>query len=179
MTGAGARVVALPRPARYVAKAQMEFPFVLDGFGERRLAIRLPGLFTGPVLVVDGVDVARADGKAYDVVDDSGRPRKITFKPIFSDAVPMIQIDGGEPKQIVAKLVWHEILWLGLPVGLVTIGGALGGLVGALGLMLNARIFRTREGFARYALTSVVSCSAVVTYLVLATLFHLTIRGPG
>ena len=49
-------------------------------------------------------------------------------------------------------------MWIALPILLLFVGGALGGIVGALGLTTNARIVRSKmNGLAKFALTAAVS----------------------
>jgi len=150
----------------------MEFPFTLEGFKTRSLSIRIEGAFSTPVLVVDKVeqDVKVTGGR---VTDDRGRPRKLTLKSNLFDAIPKVQVDDAKATAIVPNLTWYEYAWLGLPFVLVVSGGALGGALGAVALMVNARIFRTRTGAAgKYGFTAAVSLAAVMTFLILAGLFH-------
>jgi hypothetical protein len=70
------------------------------------------------------------------------------------------------------QLKWHERVWVGLPFGLVLVGGAVGGACGAAAAACNLRVMRgERPVFQKYLLTALVSLAAVIIYLALATLF--------
>jgi hypothetical protein len=70
------------------------------------------------------------------------------------------------------QLRWHERFWVGLPFGLVLVGGAVGGACGAAAAACNLRVMRGRRpAFQKYLLTGLVSLAAVIAYLALATLF--------
>ncbi len=94
------------------------------------------------------------------------------------------------------KLTWYQHVWLGLPLALIAVGGAVGGAcgerAGAEGLVelligvggavggacggpawaINQSVFRkTEHPVLRYVLTGLISVAAVVAYLVLASIF--------
>jgi hypothetical protein len=69
-------------------------------------------------------------------------------------------------------LRWHQRLWIGLPFGLVLVGGAVGGACGAAAAACNLRVMRgDRPAFQKYLMTALVSLAAIVLYLALAALF--------
>jgi hypothetical protein len=151
--------------------AQMEFPFSLEGFAKRRLSVRLPGLLKGTRLIVDGVEQTATKGR-YQVIDDFDRTRQVVLKHSIFDGLPSVQIDGEKSTPIAPKLKWYEQVWSALPFGLIAIGGALGGGLGFVGLSLNTRIFRTKEGPARYLFSAVVTLLTFATYIAGATLIR-------
>jgi hypothetical protein len=70
------------------------------------------------------------------------------------------------------QLRWHERFWIGLPFGLVLVGGAVGGACGAAAAACNLRLMRgDRPAFQKYLLTALISLAAVIAYVALATLF--------
>ena len=69
-------------------------------------------------------------------------------------------------------LKWHERFWVGLPFGLVLVGGAVGGACGAAAASCNIRLMRSRRPTAqKYLLTGMISFAAVITYVASATFF--------
>lgn len=59
------------------------------------------------------------------------------------------------------KLRWHEYLWAGLPLLLVLVGGAIGGLVGATAANYNVKLFRSdTPKVTKYVLTGLISLMA-------------------
>jgi hypothetical protein len=49
---------------------------------------------------------------------------------------------GDEEIRLERRLAWWELLIAFLPLGLITIGGLLGGLVGGLGMVAGLRVMR-------------------------------------
>ena len=84
------------------------------------------------------------------------------------DPVPAIQI-GDQQVRVVRAFQWYEIAWLGLPILLVFVGGAIGAGVGFAAAIVNASIMRSdRPAVLRYLQTGGVSVLAVVAWIVLA-----------
>ena len=76
------------------------------------------------------------------------------------------------PVQTSTKLVWYEMLWIALPIGLVGVGGAIGGACGGAAWAINKKVFKEIENPAlRYLVTGAISVSAVVVWLVIAGVF--------
>jgi hypothetical protein len=70
------------------------------------------------------------------------------------------------------ELKWHERFWVGLPFGLVLVGGAIGGACGAAAAACNMRLMRgDRPPLLKYLFTGLISFAAVIAYVALATLF--------
>lgn len=83
---------------------------------------------------------------------------------------------GGRSLRLLLKdapeLKWHERLWVGLPFGLVFLGGAVGGACGGAATLCNLRLMRgDRSAFQKYLLTGLISLAAIMVYVALATLF--------
>ena len=73
---------------------------------------------------------------------------------------------------LVEPLKWYQIVWSGLPILLLFIGGAIGALAGLLGFSASARVFRSNlNGVVKYLVSAGVSLLAVVAYYIMATLF--------
>lgn len=101
----------------------------------------------------------------FEVRDDSGRARVIELKPRLLDPLPSFSIDG-EAIPLGRPLAWYEYVWMALPIGLATVGGAVGGVLGVGAAYSSARIFRSdRSGFAKYAITGLISVTAVIVFL--------------
>lgn len=75
------------------------------------------------------------------------------------------------------KLFWYQHVWLALPLALIAVGGAIGGVCGGMACAFNYKTFRnTGHPVLRYVLTGLVSLTAVGAYLVLASAFVLLIE---
>jgi hypothetical protein len=154
----------------------MDLPVEHEAFRARRLVVRTAGFFTNPQILVDGV---AATGKrlAYRVRDDAGLERSAVLKPTFLDPIPRLQIDTEAPIQLARPLRWYEWAWMALPVSLLLVGGALGGLLGVTAVLINSRIFRSdRTPASRYVLTALVSGGCVAFFVVGASAVQIAFR---
>jgi len=142
-------------------------------FQRRALAVRPAGVL-GPKLLVDGVPSTREKG-AYRVEDDEGRVSVVKLKGGI-DPIPKVEVDG-QLIQIAPNLPWYDFALAAWPFALVAVGGALGGLFGALAVTANLRIMRSsRHAGARYALALTIGVGACVAYAVLAAVFRGLVR---
>lgn len=88
------------------------------------------------------------------------------------DPLPTLEVDGtvypvGQP---IPLYTW---VWIGLPLLLLIVGGAIGAAVGVVASWLNAGIFRSERSLpVRYALSAAVNLAAVGVYAVLSALFR-------
>jgi len=136
----------------------LRYPISLDGFEDQTLEIQPGGLFSGPKVFVNHQPAPR--GKAREILlrRNDGTSVVARLKPsVFGLDVPQLVVDG-KTIRAVDPLKWYVWVWIALPILLLFVGGALGGIVGALGLTTNARIVRSKmNGLAKFALTAAVS----------------------
>ncbi|HWB60353.1 MAG TPA: hypothetical protein VG733_12735 [Chthoniobacteraceae bacterium] len=70
------------------------------------------------------------------------------------------------------KFAWYQYIWIGWPIGLVAVGGAIGGLIGGAAWGINMTVFqKTANPVLRYVYTGLISLAAVLCYLVAAVFF--------
>jgi hypothetical protein len=70
------------------------------------------------------------------------------------------------------KLAWYQLVWVGWPIALVAVGGAIGGACGGAAWALNQKVFRaTKNPVLRYVWTGLISVAAVLLYFVAAVMF--------
>jgi hypothetical protein len=135
----------------------MEYGVVHPFFERRQLAVRTAGLFKGSVLLLDGQPMKAKMGR-YVIKNDAGDDTAVRI-----DATPAFS--------------WHEYAWIGIPVLLVFVGGALGGGLGVAAAYSNSRIFRSDRGTGtKYLLTGLTTVAALVAFLVLATAIQIALR---
>ena len=121
------------------------------------------------------------DGVLLEQAQEKGKPFLIPVseldvvrafpKPSFPDMVPILEINGAKHR-VVAQLPWFEYTLGGLPVLLLFMGGALGGMIGVAGTMSSYLVFR-RETLAkpiRYVAVIGIGLSCLLVYLLLAGL---------
>lgn len=76
------------------------------------------------------------------------------------------------PEDSNPKLAWYQLVWVGWPIALVAVGGAIGGACGGAAWALNQKVFRaTKHPVLRYVWTGLISVAAVLLYFIVAVLF--------
>lgn len=136
-------------------------------FAAQQLSVEAAGLFSGPKLLLNGAPVPKLKGR-YVVKSDSGEDTTIELKYNWFDPIPKIKI-AGELESLAEPLAWYEMLWIGAPVLLMFIGGAIGGFLGVLAVLANGRVFRgDNSGLQKYAYSALISAGAVVAWAAVA-----------
>jgi hypothetical protein len=152
----------------------MDFAVAHKSFKKQLLTIRPATVFAGPRVFLNGELVKRVKG-TYSVQNDAGGEVKLKLQTGLVDPIPAVLIDGE--KVLVARpFEWYEYIWVGIPILLMFVGGALGGGIGAAATYVNGRLIRSnRSGISRYVLTGLVSVSAAVVFVVAATIFQVIV----
>ncbi len=146
----------------------MEIPINYPGFEGGALALRVAGFFSGPEIVLNGVPVKAAKGVTV-VQDNAGKEVEIRIKAHYIDPVPKIEI-GAESIQLARPLTWYEYVWMGLPIILVSQGGALGALIGVGAIYSSARIMRSDAGtLKKYLLSGAISVFSAVCFFIIVS----------
>lgn len=91
---------------------------------------------------------------------------------------------GGDQQPVVKRdrfaqfrgLQWWQLLLSLLPIGVVAIGGLVGGLIGAIGLIVNLWLARRQIGTALklVAMVGVVIASYVIYVIIAGVIYALT-----
>ena len=154
------------------------YPVTIPGFENQKIEVKRPGLFTGLKLLVNGQPAPKGNKRGRMLLRrDDGSEIVAAWKlQFFGFDVPKLIVDGKEI-QVLKPLKWYEYAWSGLPVLLVFMGGAIGGLCGVIGFILNAHIFRSSmSGYLKYVLTTVVTILTVVIWFLLAMVFQVMLQ---
>lgn len=114
----------------------------IPGFSQREIVVRTSGLFSGPKLLIDGVEASSVGRNEYSVRRDDDRPATFKLQGVSVDPVPRLLVDG-DTYLLAEPLRWFEWALVYLPIGLVGLGGLIGGFLGGLAMVVNARLFRT------------------------------------
>jgi hypothetical protein len=147
----------------------MRFPVSLPGFEDGRLEVE-SGLWSGPRLLLDGQEAPRGARRGEYLLRNSlGYEEVASLKQgSFLDAAPSV-VFGGETYRLAPPLRWYQWAWGGLPLLLMIVGGALGGMFGAMAAAINFHIFRSsRSPALQFVGAGLVSLGAVLLYLVTA-----------
>ena len=148
----------------------MRYPVPVEGFRQRPVELETAGLLSGARLLQNGEPAAKGPKRgSFTLIRDDGTEVVARVRPSFLvDPVPAIQI-GDQQVRVVRAFQWYEIAWLGLPILLVFVGGAIGAGVGFAAAIVNASIMRSdRPAVLRYLQIGGVSVLAVVAWIVLA-----------
>lgn len=115
-------------------------------------------------------------GKPFLIPRPNGSLALAFAKQTYPDLVPTLEIDG-KINHIVEKLKWHEYMIGGLPIILIFLGGAIGGLIGVIASLTNFIIFR-QGGNPMLKYSKVIGITGVsyLAYLLLVTLFTILIN---
>lgn len=144
----------------------MRYPVHLEGFDGQTLEIQPGGLFSGPKVFVNHQPAPKGKGREVILRRTDGTSVTATLKPsVLGLDVPQLIVEGKTIRAI-DPLKWYIWAWIALPILLVFVGGALGGIVGWLGFMTNAKVVRSKmDGLAKFALTAAVSVLVVAAFL--------------
>lgn len=159
----------------------MRYEVKHPAFVKRQLSVETTGkLIIVPRLFVNGEPATSVPGKYnhYLLASDAGVDTAIRFKTRYPDPIPKLMV-GNDEIDLVPALQWYEYAWILLPYGLVTIGGAVGGLCGFLAVAANSRILRSERGaLVRYLQSLMVTIVAVFVWLVIAVMIRMLIGAP-
>jgi hypothetical protein len=141
-------------------------PFELPELPSCRLAVRTGGIFSDPVLLVDGKPVHAAKDGTFTVLSEDASPVTVALVTRGLDIIPDVKVDG-RTVVLAQPLRWFDYAWCLLPIllFLVALPGALSGVLGAFVTYFNLRLFRTvRSPFAHYFLVAFVSVAVLAVY---------------
>jgi len=145
----------------------MDIPVQLPGMEGQTVALRLAGAFSGAQLVLNGRALPKRNGLVQ-LRSNAGSTLAVKFKNRFLDPIPNL-IVGGQTIQLVPPLEWYQYVWMGIPIVLLFVGGALGGLCGGLAVAVSSRVFRSDlSAGMKYGLTGLISGAAFITYFIVA-----------
>ena len=147
----------------------MIYQVSVPGCEGRNIELRT-GYFSSPKLLVDGQPAPKGPHRGELLLRRSdGTDVVVSWKRMFLGLdVPQLLV-GGQAVKVVEPLAWYEMVWCGLPVVLVFAGGALGGLIGAVAVSINAKIFREQPSLVpKFAFTGMLSVAAGTLYFSIA-----------
>lgn len=156
----------------------MRYDVNLENFEGQNIEVD-SSFFSGVKLLINGEPAPKGEKRGEFVLQSNdGRQVTAAWKPqALGMDIPQLVIDG-KVINLVEPLKWYQWAWGGWIGLLVFIGGMLGGLVGFLAFVINAKIFRMDvPGALKYLLTGAVSILALVTYFVAAILLQLALNG--
>ena len=153
-------------------------PITYPGFEGRGLALRPSGFFKGAAILCDGKPAPR-QGRSFTLTDNGGAPVTFRLSGNIFDPIPAV-VAGQSTIRLGKPFAWYEYVWIALPLALVGVGGLLGGICGAVAMLINARLLRSGQPvWARYGLGVLVIIGAVIVWLGVTAVFVLAVGLPG
>ena len=139
------------------------------------------------VLLANGKPIPPTENGAFVVPGKNDQTIMIRLKTGFLDTVPVAYVND-RPVRLLPPLALWDYLLIGLPLGLLLVGGALGGIIGAVCAYGNVALFRglqagQKNAALRYVLPLLVTLGAValhrgLLFAVVALLHTLTPAVP-
>jgi hypothetical protein len=155
-------------------EAGMRFTASLEGFEGQNIEVYV-GFLSAQKLLVNG-EAAPTGSKRGEMLlrRNDGRQVVATWKQqVLGLDISQLVVDG-QVTRFVEPLNGYQLMWGGLPVLLVSVGGALGALVGVIGFSVNTKIFRTEMNTGlKYLVSGLISVLAVTVYFIVAVILSL------
>ena len=154
----------------------MDYPIDgIPGLEGRKVLLRPAGFFSSVKLIVDNEELKSKWGK-FTLPRNDGTEAQAQLRSNFVDPIPQLVVDG-KVYSAVKPLAWYELVWSGLPILLLFIGGALGAFCGLIAAYSNSRIFRSSlHPVLKYVVTGAVSVAALVVWFIVALLISYALQ---
>lgn len=139
-------------------------------FKKNVLSIEIHSFFKGPVLTLNNSSVELKRGKGS-VRDDNWGERNVVLKSTFYE-YPWVEVDGVKYYPM-GKLGYLEKVFVLLPLGLLAVGGAIGGGLGALAAYTNSLLMlEYKDSYLRFAFSLVTSVLAFFSWYLIAIMIN-------
>jgi hypothetical protein len=143
----------------------MGYKLDVDGFEGQDIEV-VVSFWTGARLFVNGKKAEKGPRRGQLVLKrNDGKEVIASFKHknIWAD-VPQLKV-GKELIEFAKPLTWKEWIFVGSPIVVLLLGGALGAVMAMLGLYLNGKLFRSQlKDVLKYTLSAVVTLSLIIGY---------------
>ena len=149
----------------------MTYPLYIPGFETHDVDVVPAGFVRGPRLLLNGNPAPRGPKRHQYVLTRPDRSKVLVhLKPSMLDPVPKVLVDG-EQVEVVDSLPVIQLILSGLPLVMLFIGGAIGGLIGGAAYWLSLIVFRSEMSTAeRYILSALISGIAIILFLILSAI---------
>lgn len=157
-------------------EANMNYIVSLEGFEGQKIEVQPAGLFGSAKLLVNELEAGKGAKRGEMILTrNDGKEVVATWRNNFLD-VPKLVVDN-KVVTVAKPLAWYEWVWNGWPIVLLFGGGALGGLFGALAIVINLSVFRSQQNtLLKYLITGAISFLTVIAYLIIGIALSLLIN---
>lgn len=141
----------------------------IPGFEGQAISVKVSSGFQPSKLFLNGHPAPPAPKKNHYLLRrNDGTEVTAYFKPGFPDPVPVL-IVGHQKVPLAPPLPGYVWAWAAFPLVLIFLGGALGGMLGALATIFNAQIFRSNRPQAlKYLFSGVISAAVFTLWILFA-----------
>jgi hypothetical protein len=156
----------------------MLYPIRSDRFGNLSVAIEVNGLNPPKILVNGTLAPQGKDKNQFIIKSETGIETIVDLKITnLFDIVPTVELNGS-PVKVVKPLAWYEYVVIALPLVLIGIGGAIGGMIGAIAATFTRSIMRSNlNPVMRYAASVGVTIIAVTIWYALVLIIRSAMGG--
>lgn len=148
----------------------MEYKIDHPTLDEEELVLKVSWLFGNPELHHNGSRLLEKSSgtNIYSVKKKDESVVTLALEPKTLDPFPRLEVEGKQ-HPIGRKLIAIDFVIIALPMLLILVGGAVGGILGFLGTSINARIMRMpKSALERYGLCIASFLAAAVTWYIIA-----------
>jgi hypothetical protein len=120
----------------------MEYPIVLPGHEDLKLTLRTAGAFSSAKILYSGRLLTKTRG-TFRITLPSDETISFKLKMGFDLYSPQLEF-GGKVIDVVPALPTYLVVWAYLPLLMIVLGGALGGLCGGAATFGMLAVFHSR-----------------------------------
>jgi hypothetical protein len=155
----------------FMAEHEVKIPQVAG-----RITVTDPGVFSGSKLLVDGRPAPKAGWGHYWLTRPDGSRVKVRLAHGFTSSIPAVVV-GTLRYDVGPKLPAVLVAFALVPLGLIFVGGAIGGLCGGVAWGVNNQIARTSwPTVLKIPVMLGVAAAAFGVYLIVAGSIHLALH---
>lgn len=148
------------------------YPVDATNFKYNKITLHTGGVWKGAAFRYDNQDIKWKKNKAI-VKDDNGNEVEVSKTSNPFDPSPWISIEGVKYRPMGSFSVVEQV-FIYLPLGLIGIGGAIGGGLGAFASMTNASLMREyKDSYLKYALSLFTCFVASLIWYMTASMINL------
>jgi hypothetical protein len=155
----------------------MGYKIQKDGFEGQDIEVVM-SFWSGIKLMVNGEKAQKGPKRNQMLLKrNDGKEVIATWKPkILGLDVPQIEIDG-EVIEVVRPLTWQELIFVGSPIAILFLGGAVGAGIAIVGFFINAKLFRSELSNAMKYISSIaVTVGLIIGYLIFSVILLFVIN---
>jgi len=148
----------------------LDYSLPIPGFEDQEIIIHLSH-WVGPKLFLDDKKIKPVKkniitkNREFILRSNYGKKVNIKLKHRPLDIVPRVYVDGAD-FEIGRRLNIWEYIWICLPIILIAIGGAIGGLIGTIAIYSNSILIRKpKSNFLKYLLPGITTLASFWLYI--------------